>query len=473
MKFTSIPDIPCPEKDSFGIQPYSQGLIRFIKGTQTPITIALQGEWGSGKTSLMNTLQDELCGPEGQFLPVWINTWEYALMHDSSSTLIQIISKMVQQTASNNEVKRKALFEKVKRISAVAAKTAIGSIGGDGSAIDEFFSTKNSSVGELRDELQETVKEKVEESKKSGFIFFIDDLDRINPPAAVELLELLKNIFTLEYCVFVLAIDYDVVVKGLKPKFGELTDTNEREFRSFFDKIIQVPFTMPVSNYRVDGFLRDSLLNIGWCSSSQHYNKVLMSRISEVAKITVGNNPRSLKRLLNNLSLIKCINESQENSDGDFLKDDLSVFLSFALVSMQIAYPKIYNVLNKYPGFTTWNEDIAFQLNLKPLDESTRNNLASVEEFNEEWEQLLFRICHADYYLRNKSLNISTLLNLMRTFIMEGNDQNMDEPNLISDTIRWTMQMSAVTNLEANDHAPVDYHTSSFLKEVRDALFLH
>ena len=28
-------------------------------------------------------------------------------------------------------------------------------------------------------------------------------------------------------CIFVLAIDYDVVVKGLKPKFGELTDKND------------------------------------------------------------------------------------------------------------------------------------------------------------------------------------------------------------------------------------------------------
>ena len=487
MKFTSIPDTPCPEKDSFGIHPYAQGLIRFIEGTNTPITIALQGEWGSGKTSLMNTLQDELCGPNGQFLPVWINTWEYALMRDSSSTLIQIISKMVQQTASNNEVKRKALFEKVKRISAVAAKTAIGITGGDGSAIDEFFSTKNSSVGELRDELQETVKEKVEECGKSGFIFFIDDLDRINPPTAVELLELLKNIFTLEKCVFVLAIDYDVVVKGLKPKFGELTDTNEREFRSFFDKIIQVPFTMPVSNYRVDKFLQDSLLSIGWCSSTQHDNKVLMSHISEAAKITVGNNPRSLKRLLNNLSLIKCINEAQDKIDGDFLKDNLSVFLSFALVSMQIAYPKIYNVLNKYPSFTTWNEDIAFQLNLKPLEETTRNNLALVSEFDEEWEQLLYRICFADYYLRNKALNISMLLNLMRTVIVETHkqdvkhnanttesyiDSGIDEPRIIEDCIRSAMLSSAVTNIEANDQAPVDYHHSSFLKEVRDLLIV-
>ena len=469
-KFTSIPDIPCPEKDSFGIHPYAQGLMRFIERTATPITIALQGEWGSGKTSLMNTLQNELCGTEGKFLPVWINTWEYALMRDSTSTLIQIISKMAQQTASDNEAKRKMLFEKVKKIGALAAKTAINISGGDGSPIDDLFSNKNSSIGELRNELQESVNERVKESGKHGFIFFIDDLDRINPPTAVELLELLKNIFTIDNCVFVLAINYDVVVKGLKPKFGELNDTNEREFRSFFDKIIQVPFSMPVSNYRVDGFLRDSLLNIGWCSSSQHDNKVLMSHISEVAKITVGNNPRSLKRLLNNLSLIKCINEAHDKNDGDFLKDDLSVFLSFALVSMQIAYPKIYNILNKYPGFNTWNEDIAFQLNLKPLDEVTRSNLLSVPEFDEDWEQLLFRICHTDYYLRNKSLNISTLLNLMRTVITEENKQNTDDPSLIADTIRWAMQISAVTNLEANDHSPVDYHTSSFLKEVRDLL---
>ena len=40
-------------------------------------------------------------------------------------------------------------------------------------------------------------------------------------------------------CVFVLAIDYDVVVKGLESKFGKKTEENEREFRSFFDKIIQ------------------------------------------------------------------------------------------------------------------------------------------------------------------------------------------------------------------------------------------
>ena len=46
-----------------------------------------------------------------------------------------------------------------------------------------------------------------------------------------------------------LAIDYDVVVKGLEHKFGKQTAENEYEFRSFFDKIIQLPFKMPTGDY--------------------------------------------------------------------------------------------------------------------------------------------------------------------------------------------------------------------------------
>ena len=57
-----------------------------------------------------------------------------------------------------------------------------------------------------------------ENPSKIGFTFYIDDLDRIDPPVAVEILELLKNIFDLNKCVFILAIDYDVVIKGLKSR---------------------------------------------------------------------------------------------------------------------------------------------------------------------------------------------------------------------------------------------------------------
>ncbi len=57
-----IIDVPrkYSEADLFGIQKYQNALVKFIRITNTPVTIALQGEWGSGKTSLMNQLRYEL-----------------------------------------------------------------------------------------------------------------------------------------------------------------------------------------------------------------------------------------------------------------------------------------------------------------------------------------------------------------------------------------------------------------------------
>ena len=98
------------------------------------------------------------------------------------------------------------------------------------------------------------VRKNISEANKRGVIVFVDDLDRLNPPVAAEIPELLKNIFCINDCISVLAIDYEVVVKGLEPKFGKLTDKNEREFRSFFDKIIQVPFSLTVEQLPPYGF---------------------------------------------------------------------------------------------------------------------------------------------------------------------------------------------------------------------------
>ncbi len=52
---SSIIDVPRrhDQNDLFGINVYQDALIDFVKHTDTPITIALQGEWGSGKTLLM------------------------------------------------------------------------------------------------------------------------------------------------------------------------------------------------------------------------------------------------------------------------------------------------------------------------------------------------------------------------------------------------------------------------------------
>lgn len=53
----------------FGIEPYINGLVNFLRHTTFPMTIALQGEWGSGKTSLMYKLREELCAESPRSIP--------------------------------------------------------------------------------------------------------------------------------------------------------------------------------------------------------------------------------------------------------------------------------------------------------------------------------------------------------------------------------------------------------------------
>lgn len=461
------------ELDNFGIEPFEKGLTKFINNSNTPITIALQGEWGSGKTSLMNSLRKNLSfSDNSKYHSIWLNTWEYALMKDAQSTLIDIITKLIQEVSNKiglEKPQKERLLNGIKKIGVSALRIG-GAFHSIGNAVaDEIENNgkkeNTATIGEIRDELENIIDNFIQNDDRNGFIFFIDDLDRIDPPVAVQLLELLKNIFTLKNCVFVLAIDYDVVIKGLEPKFGKLSELNEREFRSFFDKIIQVPFSMPVSRYETDKFLKESLLSTDYINEATANNVELIAKFSEISNLSVGKNPRALKRLMNSLSLISCINSTKKQTDeNDQLNDDLELLVNFALVSIQIAYPPVYRLLSLHPGFDKWNESVALQMNLKQLDQQSIDKLNQSEEFDEEWEQILFRLCENDHYLKKRALNISRLLNSLKNSITEKEEE-------VEDIIGAVISLSSVTNLEAFDKPVVDYHKGWLLKEIRNRLF--
>ena len=360
--------------------------------------------------------------------------------------IINQIGTLNPSTQKWEESKRKigGLF---KKMAIAGTKVAAGAVGIDKDVVGEFFDENNESstsdIVQLKHEISKLISDALElDRTKEGFTFYIDDLDRIDPPVAVEILELLKNIFDLEKCVFILAIDYDVVIKGLKPKFGELTDANEREFRSFFDKIIQLPFSMPVASYNVDVFLVDALRKIEFFSDEELNDSELAEILSEITRLSVGSNPRSLKRLTNTLALISIINEMQ-NGDQNSTQERLGKILNYSMVCLQIAYPYIYNQLTEEPDFKGWNEKTASKLKLRPLTEIERESLDSTEEFDDEWEKVVFRMCQKETYLSNRAFSVSTLLNKIAELI--------NDDSVLGETVESVLELSAVTNLKAFD----------------------
>ena len=398
-------------EDKFGLSAYEKGLETFLRGAETPLTIALQGEWGSGKTSLMNVLHDNLCGEDdksGDYFSIWINAWEYTLMRDSQDALKQILLKMSKEVVKCGKPALREVDSKILKsimgLGVVLTKTLGNSyLNGAVDEVQEYIrNSQDNAIADLRDYIQTEIDECLSKNEwKKGFVFFIDDLDRIDPTVAVELLVLLKNIFTLRNCILVLALDYDVVVKGLKPKLGELNDTNEREFRSFYDKIIQVPFSMPVSQYSTKSFLIEELKRIGIISSLDEQNEHFMDNIVKVVNLTIGTNPRSIKKLLNALSLIQCIKNARESikknsvANADEQDKTLNILLTVAIVGIQVAYPKVYQLL--------------------------------CDDLDKDWEKTLEHVCQSDQYLKKNVFNISQLFDLLRSEILSASSSDKDK----------------------------------------------
>jgi hypothetical protein len=441
-KTSNIIDKPRKEgaEDLLGVDKYTDALIQFIETCQMPTTLAIQGEWGSGKTSLLNQIRFRLCesvlhssevNKQKPFYGIWLNTWQYSLMKSKDEALMSIIGGLTNEILAiikeKHESKSQATINKVKglfsKLGKAGAKVAASTVGIDGEIVDSLLEKESNEEVNLlvfKQSLQDAIHQCLEEDRKTGnnnrgFIFFIDDLDRIDPPVAVEILELIKNIFEVENCLFVLAIDYEVVVKGLVPKFGPLTEKNEREFRSFFDKIIQLPFSMPVSNYDITKFLIHSLQDIGYIDDRILKDDYLKEKLADLTLLSVGTNPRSLKRLINTLSLLNIIGKMQ----GEEQKEIHELLINYALVCVQIAYPKIYELITIEPSFREWNEQTAKKYRLPELTESQLVILNNSTEFDEEWEKVLYRKCQQDPYMSSRAFQVSQLMNYIVELVPE------------------------------------------------------
>jgi predicted KAP-like P-loop ATPase len=362
----SVIDEPVPQgkTDKLGISLHSEALTEFVEKTETPITVGIQGEWGSGKTSLINSIFHHFKN-HPNVKQIEVNAWEYSLLSAPEEALVKIVGKIITDLVEEDP--KNELVKNLKKRAAIIFRGALrvsahAVLGSDAAeATDALLDPESPDIRQLREDLEKVI----DEMAKSGsnpydrIIIYVDDLDRIEPKNAVAILELLKNFFSVKRCVFILAIDYDVVVKGLEDKFGKPTLENEWEFRAFFDKIIQLPFQMPMDDYSIAKYVNSLLFEVGFVEDKGLDEE----KITEITRWTIGGNPRSIKRLVNSVSLNQIFAKKKNqisakkrkekpwssDSSSNRLVEGIDIkeekLLLFSLYCLQIAYPPIYSLL--------------------------------------------------------------------------------------------------------------------------------
>lgn len=337
-------------EDLLGVKKYIDGLIDYITICSTPMTIAIQGDWGTGKTSIMNMIKD---GIEDKCLYAWFNTWEFSQFNMSDELVISLLKSMVDSLnikEENNNLNKslKILANSLKSGTLMAIDMAAGGrVADTAEKVIDGFTNKDqtdyfNSIKVLKEQFQNHINYALEKSGKDRVIMFVDDLDRLNPEKAIELLEVLKNFLDCENCVFILAIDYKVVYKGIKLKYNNVLDENKG--KAFFEKIIQLPFKVPVVEYNLYNYVKHSLQEIGYS------DEINVNLCVELISNSIGKNPRAIKRLLNSALLLKKI-------QGDKLFTKENELILFGILCLQLSYEEVYNFfVTNLRDFNTFDE---------------------------------------------------------------------------------------------------------------------
>lgn len=217
-------DLPCSDiaNDQLGMASYVNGLSQFVSNCKTPMSIAIQGDWGTGKTSTMNMLLQMLEKEKNAKIKcVYFNTWQYSQFNQKDRLYLSFISNLIAACDPKHGTKEffKKFFTMIKTASVTLPLEALGITISDLKlpSADQYADTIKV-IGELKNEFEKLISNEV--GPEGRFVVFIDDLDRLNPEIAVELLEVIKLFLDVKKCIFILAIDYDVVVSGVRKKYG-------------------------------------------------------------------------------------------------------------------------------------------------------------------------------------------------------------------------------------------------------------
>lgn len=323
------------EVDLLGGNKYYEGLSQFIMTCETPMTISIQGDWGTGKTTALNLIQKRIEETDKRkYQVLWFRTWQYSKFGMEENMTLALMSNLyhkLAEIAKSKNIKTDSMKLPLGKFLTEGITTVVDAVGG-GRAADKCEGVLNALVGvddiidvsrqleELKEKIQNCIDSIVQEDER--LIIFIDDLDRLEPRVAIELLEGLKIFLDCGKCVYVLAIDSNVVYQGVKSKYGE--EFGEEKSKKFFDKIIQVPFNLPVNQYDMNRYVGQFL-----------EKDADVARYSRAVTKILGTNPRSIKRAFNLLELHELIL-------GDNLKDETDRVNLFTILLFQMSNEKAY-----------------------------------------------------------------------------------------------------------------------------------
>lgn len=274
----------------------------------TGFVIGLTGEWGLGKSSIINLLRKELTKTEGTAV-AYINPW----LFKGRDELIQAYFNSLREALGRSPTeKARALQEQLERykksieIFGTATAAALDALGGNG-AVSSLWNKFKKNITELftkpkplSAEHERKSLEKKLEKFQTPVIVLIDELDRVEDEEVRAVAQLIKAVGDIKGVSYLVAYDPERVTQALGR--GENIEERKKSGEQYLEKIIQFPiplrplFTNDISTL-ISANLQNAKINIP--NPLEEHQEAIINQITLNART-----PREIKRLIGTFSVL-------------------------------------------------------------------------------------------------------------------------------------------------------------------------
>lgn len=304
------------------------------------INIGLYGDWGTGKTSILNmTIEEiEIIRKKSKIkknIPIIVK-FEPWNISDDSNLIVQFFKLLHEELniRNNNKIYKHLGEIIVDYSSTIEMAEAVPVFGGYAKFIGIFGKFLGRLLGNNSEKSISNVKNKLEKELSKlehKILIVIDDIDRLSNAQIRMIFQLVSSIASLPNMVYLMAMDKGVVVRALE----EVQNCNGE---LYLEKIIQIPFEIPKLNHRkvleifvekLEQIITDKKVNI-------YIEDERWSKIYNLCVYNYINSIRDVNRVLNTFNF----NYNEVYQEVDFV-DMLTITI------LQVIKPEVYKWILK------------------------------------------------------------------------------------------------------------------------------
>lgn len=363
------------------------------------LVIALNGNWGSGKSSVINMVKEQCIEKYAQNIKVIdFNPWFYTDKHNLIFKFFALLLGTLR--LNDGKQKQKALFQHLKKY-AENFEGPLSLISSRFELLTKFIKSflgrkinkldsELTSIEYQRDQLRE-------EFLKLDFKFLvvIDDIDRLRGDEIRDIFQLVKLVGDIPNIIYFLSFDQSIVSKVMD-KF------QESKGEAYIEKIVQVPFNLPPpSKQKMEEYLLKKINAVIKESTAEEnrWNELYREGIRFVFKTL-----RDVNRYINILAF-----------DYSLLEGEVNIVDLLGITIIKVFQPGLYDVIKNNKSLFLKVSAQDRHSTLRSMNETNYkdelNSLATTLQLSESFKKILLElfpetsIAFADIYYSKTQLN--------------------------------------------------------------------